>query len=225
MMSQKRQHVTIKGTKDGLVFQLDDYCAYSSLLKELQEKLSSKHYKDAEGRKTDVIVDSGNRYLVEKQKEEITNIITSGRNLIVKAFHSRVLSKEEAEQERQKSQIVTLTRMIRSGQVVKVTGDVILIGDVNPGGTIMATGNIYIMGALRGVAHAGYEGDDEAVIIASLMAPAQLKISEKMKQFHMEEDDECLMATAYLSEQITIHIGHVHELIHIRPELTNYEFK
>ena len=49
-----------------------------------------------------------------------------------------------------------MTRVISSGQVFEVPGDLLLIGDVNPDGTVRAGGNIYIMGQLKGIAHAGY---------------------------------------------------------------------
>ena len=57
-------------------------------------------------------------------------------------------------------------------------GDLLLIGDVNPGGTVIAGGNIFIMGALKGFAHAGCYGNDQAVIAASSMKPSQLRISD-----------------------------------------------
>lgn len=53
--------------------------------------------------------------------------------------------------------------------MLHVKGNLLLIGDVNPGGTVIAGGNIFVIGALRGIAHAGYYGDAEAVIAASVM--------------------------------------------------------
>ena len=68
---------------------------------------------------------------------------------------------------RQEHEIVSVTRIIRSGQVLKVPGDLLLIGDVNPGGTVMAGGNIFVMGILKGIAHAGCYGNEEAMVAAS----------------------------------------------------------
>src|SRR5699024_6098067 len=66
----------------------------------------------------------------------------------------------------------------RSGQVLRVEGDLLLIGDVNPGGKVVATGDIYIMGNLRGIAHAGINGNRKAIIAASYMKPTQLRIAD-----------------------------------------------
>jgi septum site-determining protein MinC len=55
---------------------------------------------------------------------------------------------------------------------------VVVFGDVNPGAQIIATGDIIIWGRLRGMVHAGAEGDNKAVICALDMSPNQLRIAE-----------------------------------------------
>ena len=77
---------------------------------------------------------------------------------------------------------MSVAKIIRSGQVLNVTGDLLLIGDVNPGGTVIADGNIFILGALKGIAHAGFDGNTEAVIAASVMKPSQLRISDVLNR-------------------------------------------
>ena len=50
------------------------------------------------------------------------------------------------------------------------------LGDVNPGAFLKATGSIIVLGALKGVAYAGLEGDNEAVVAAYNLLPTQLRI-------------------------------------------------
>jgi septum site-determining protein MinC len=69
-----------------------------------------------------------------------------------------------------------INRNIRSGQLVEHGGDVLIIGDVNPGAEIRAAGNIIVMGALKGIAWAGYPGNKDAVVVALKMQPQQLRI-------------------------------------------------
>jgi septum site-determining protein MinC len=71
-----------------------------------------------------------------------------------------------------------MTGIVRSGQTLDFEGHLLLLGDVNPGGTIRCTGDVYVLGALRGTVHAGAEGDEEAIIAASLMKPTQLRIAD-----------------------------------------------
>lgn len=67
---------------------------------------------------------------------------------------------------------------LRSGQRIWHSGNVLIIGDVNPGAEVVATGHVIVMGTLRGVAHAGVEGDIAAEIIAINLHPIQLRIAE-----------------------------------------------
>lgn len=66
---------------------------------------------------------------------------------------------------------------IRSGQVVEYDGNIVIIGDVNPGALIKARGNIIILGTLRGVAHAGIDGNYKAIVAAYDLQPTQLRIA------------------------------------------------
>src|SRR5699024_3918967 len=67
---------------------------------------------------------------------------------------------------------------IRSGQVVEYHGNIVIIGDVNPGALIKARGNIIILGRLRGVAHAGIDGNEDAYVAAYDLQPTQLRIGD-----------------------------------------------
>lgn len=66
---------------------------------------------------------------------------------------------------------------MRSGQKVDHQGDVVVMGDVNPGAEIYAGGNIVVMGNLRGTAHAGLSGYENAFVAALILQPTQLRIN------------------------------------------------
>ena len=69
-----------------------------------------------------------------------------------------------------------IRRTLRSGTVVRHAGDVILFGDVNPGAEVLAGGDITVLGALKGLAHAGTRGDESAFILGIEFNPTQLRI-------------------------------------------------
>jgi septum site-determining protein MinC len=75
---------------------------------------------------------------------------------------------------------VLVRRTLRSGFSVHHTGHVIVIGDVNPGGEIIAGGDVVVWGRLRGTVHAGANGDDLAVVCALDLSPTQLRIAGRM---------------------------------------------
>ncbi len=64
----------------------------------------------------------------------------------------------------------------RSGESIHYRGDVVVLGDVNPGAEIVATGDITVFGALRGLAHAGSGGLTKAAIIAYRLESPRLQI-------------------------------------------------
>jgi|BEDMetMinimDraft_2_1075160.scaffolds.fasta_scaffold37399_2 septum site-determining protein MinC len=70
-----------------------------------------------------------------------------------------------------------IRRHLRSGQRVRFAGNVVVLGDVNPGAEIQADGDIVVMGTLRGLAHAGARGDASRVIVAFRLAATQLRIA------------------------------------------------
>jgi septum site-determining protein MinC len=71
-----------------------------------------------------------------------------------------------------------IRRHLRSGQRIRFTGNVVVLGDVNPGAEIEAAGDIIVMGTLRGLAHAGAGGDAGRIIAAFRLAATQLRIAQ-----------------------------------------------
>jgi septum site-determining protein MinC len=69
-----------------------------------------------------------------------------------------------------------IRRTVRSGQVIRYTGTVVVLGDVNPGAEVIAEQDIVVWGKLRGVVHAGAGGDERAIVGALYLAPTQLRI-------------------------------------------------
>lgn len=67
---------------------------------------------------------------------------------------------------------------VRSGQQIMHQGDLIVIGDVNPGATIIAAGDIMVFGWLRGTVYAGQPQDRSRYIYALRLQPAQIKIGD-----------------------------------------------
>ncbi len=66
---------------------------------------------------------------------------------------------------------------LRGGQALHNLGNIVLIGDVNPGAELIASGDVVVFGSLRGVAHAGAQGDVSARVVALELAPTQLRIA------------------------------------------------
>jgi septum site-determining protein MinC len=77
-----------------------------------------------------------------------------------------------------------LKKRVRSGQLVRHPGHIVIIGDVNPGAQVIAGGDIIVWGKLQGTAHAGAYGNTDAVICALDLNPALLKIADLTIRSH-----------------------------------------
>lgn len=79
---------------------------------------------------------------------------------------------------------------IRSGQREEYTGSLVICGDVNAGAEVIAGGNIMILGSLRGLAHAGANGNKKALISANCIDITQIRIANLVKEVG-EKIDKC----------------------------------
>ena len=194
----KMTPVTIKGIRDGLVFILHDQCSFEEIEQDLEDKLNGSHRQLLVGPLIRVTVQTGSRKLSETEEAKIREKLSSHGNLIIQEFQStRDLQKEERPQPR------IYHGTVRSGQILEHDGDIMIIGDVNPGGQVLATGDIYVMGTLRGMAHAGCRGNEQAIIAAVFFQPTQLRIHQVIsrspdnREFRIGETE---MEFAYLRE-------------------------
>jgi septum site-determining protein MinC len=79
---------------------------------------------------------------------------------------------------------------LRSGQKEEYPGSIVICGDVNAGAEIIAGGNIMILGTLRGVAHAGANGNTMAIISANHIDVTQIRIANLVREVG-EKIDRC----------------------------------
>ena len=99
------------------------------------------------------------------------------------------LSEMELEKEKERAEteeIKFIKRTLRSGDKVTSTGDLVILGDVNPGAEVEAGGNVYVMGSLRGTVKAGI-GKSEAEIRALYFEAPRLEICNQEKIFDRKE--------------------------------------
>ncbi|TCS96497.1 septum site-determining protein MinC [Hazenella coriacea] len=195
--------VTIKGTKNGLLFFLDDSRPFSEVLNELKHKLEHNQASQIwDGPKMNVQVKLGQRRITKPEELAVRECFSIRKNLIIQEFESEGVPYLLDQQ----LGIQMLSGTVRSGQVLDFQGSLLLLGDVNPGGMVQSTGSIYIMGALRGVAHAGSQGDESAMIAASIFRPTQLRIADIISRPPDRWDEsENSMRFAYLvNNQISV---------------------
>lgn len=92
------------------------------------------------------------------------------------------------------------TGTVRSGQKISSEGHLIVQGDVNPGAELRAVGNIVVLGALMGTAHAGCHGDRSASVSAIVLLPTQIRIADVITRAPDGQPMPTKPETAYIME-------------------------
>lgn len=169
--------VNIKGTPHGLVFYFDtEQAGFSQLCAALEEKLS---------RSGDFFINA--EYIIDQASKFSNEELAILEGILNKYHIHKGKSAAHIIESNDMSELVyqpaggnslLVTHGIRSGQKFSVRGNAIVMGDINPGGEVVATGNVVVMGSCRGVLHAGAEGDENCYIIAYNMQAQQLRIAE-----------------------------------------------
>lgn len=74
---------------------------------------------------------------------------------------------------------VSVRHTLRSGSVERhLEGNILVLGDVNPGAEVVASGDVIVLGTLRGIVHAGALGDESAKVVALNLQATQLRIAQ-----------------------------------------------
>ncbi len=88
----------------------------------------------------------------------------------------RELEAERAKNELSAGNSIIHSGTLRNGSLVRYDGHVIVLGDINAGAEVVASGNIICIGKALGMVHAGSGGDERAFVFALHLAPTQIRI-------------------------------------------------
>ncbi|WP_371371527.1 septum site-determining protein MinC [Sporomusa aerivorans] len=185
-----REDVVFKGSKSGLELVINQSADFSAILEQLKEKLESAAHFFAGGSGVKVL--SWTSALTGEERGQIVDLLADYGLALREQPDSEFVPPEqfsagadtpladipvEYRQEPEGGQTLIVSRMLRSGQKIIFNGSVIIMGDVNPGAEVIASGNITVQGTCRGVAHAGVKGDRNATITADRLVAGQLRIA------------------------------------------------
>ena len=193
-----RNCVSINLKKNEIVIKLNEEATQTELVTALTKKLTElkKLYKDD---KTPIVVTG--KILKNKEIEEIQKLIKSKIEVEIDFDMPKGLGLHSIKRTFDKEIDISETKFhrgsLRSGQKIESEGSLVVIGDVNSGAEVIASDNIIILGALRGLAHAGAKGNKQAIIAAGLVDTVQIRIANVVKE--IDRDEEPMHKQAYVS--------------------------
>lgn len=125
------------------------------------------------------------KQFLENSKREEEPKKTSGKNKLLENFKLD----EFFEGDDDMDQTVFYRGTLRSGMRLESNSNIVVVGDVNPGAELYAKGNIIVMGILRGLAHAGNDGNADKIIVAWKLKAMHLRIADYITRA-LDGDDE-----------------------------------
>lgn len=185
-------NIKISQTTNEIILNVNVIADIDEILEELQAKLpklrdfyqtatipmrvTGRLFTDSEIRKVREAINS--EIPVEIKFDDISDLL--GLHAIKKTF----------EADTDISETKFIQNSLRSGHREEYPGSIVICGDVNFGAEIIAGGNIMILGALRGVAHAGANGNTMAMISANNIDVTQIRIANLVREVG-EKVDKC----------------------------------
>lgn len=193
-VTEKNKEIVLKVQEDAIQKDVID-----SLKKRMTE--IKKIYKE-DNEKTIFIT---GRVFSDEETKEVEDLIKSKLNISISFDFPRILGLHGIKKSYKKEIAVSQTKFhrgaLRSGQRIEFEGSLVILGDVNGGAEVIAGENIVVLGILRGLAHAGANGNKEAQIFASSIEAPQVRISniikERSSQTTMKRD---IKTCAYVNE-------------------------
>ena len=197
-----RSCISINLRKDNIVIKVNEEYSQEDIVYTLRKKIPDLK-KLYQGEHTPIVITG--KVLKNKEIDEIQELIKKYLDVQIKFDSPRTLGLHGIVKTYNKEIAISETKFhrgaVRSGQKLEFEGSIVIMGDVNDGAEVIAGDNIVILGALRGLAHAGAKGNVNAIIAASSIDAPQLRIANIIKEREKEEIQEDKMTYACLDEK------------------------
>ena len=192
-MSDTNSLIQIKGLRDGLLVTLSD-ASWAELRAALMEQIEARQSFFHGAR---VALDVGGQVFHVNELSELRDTLSErGVNLWAVVSESpttektsqllglatRISKPRPQEMARPPAEEVGsgaamwIGRTLRSGTRIEFAGNVVVLGDVNPGAEVVAEGNVLVWGRVRGLIHAGVSGEESAFVCGLDLSAAQIRI-------------------------------------------------
>lgn len=177
-------NIKIIQKSDEIVLNVNIIAELQEIIEELEAKLPKlrEFYKTSE-----IPIRVTGKLFTESEIDVLTKLIKSSIDVEVKFDDvSDLLGLHAIKKTFQTNTEISETKFIqnsiRSGQKEEYPGSLVICGDVNAGGEVIAGGNVMVIGSLRGVAHAGANGNMLAIISANSIDVTQIRIGNLVKE-------------------------------------------
>jgi len=173
--------VVVKGYKDGILLVLDDAKPFDELLERIRSKFadSAKFLGSAKL----ALTFSGRTLSVPEQKD-VLRVISEVSDLEIICVFDNDESTQEIMKRNVDSVISSMSNQggkffhgsVADGSHIETENSMVVIGNIEKGGSVSCGGNLVVLGCIKGSATAGTNGSREALIYASSIDAEHLQI-------------------------------------------------
>lgn len=174
--------ILMKGSLEGLKIVLDDSYKFMPVFELLEKKIKTSKAFFAGNR---ISLSLKNRVMTSDEFDYARSHLLLKYGIEIESeFPVQDLPKPEPVAVQQPTvqnhELKVITHTLRAGQIITHDGDIVILGDINPGAEVTSSGSVYIFGTLRGRLWAGSKGDRNAFVVALDFEPVQMRIADKI---------------------------------------------
>ena len=175
--------VMLKSFKNGINIKLDPEADFETIYKELIEKFnaSAKFFGKAK-----LVISFEGRELSDEEEEFLIECINDNTDITVAC----VIGQDEQQEIKYIKAANSFSEngsshggqfykgSVKAGETIETDSSLIILGDVNNGAKVSASGNIIILGTLYGHVHAGCYGDTKSFVTALDLKSTRVRIAD-----------------------------------------------
>lgn len=217
------QAAVLRGTQNGYDLVLKQSASLDQILVDLKTLLENLKVDPQAQEATLVSLDvlTEDRILTAEEKHQIEQLVGQYPRFEIHKIAANVMTIADAIQMRERENVHLLSKVIRNGQDVEMTGDVLFLGTIHEGGKLCTTGNIFSMGNVAGILQAGYPDDESKLVMGNLQTAQQIRIAEQFDIIETDEIADSAQTIAYVNDLHVLSYGNLNHLKKINPKLYN----
>ncbi|CAM3027974.1 septum site-determining protein MinC [Lactiplantibacillus plajomi] len=213
-----QQSVVLKASNDGYELVFRQAASFETIMVDLKTLLDRLQADNTTDKRISFDMDTQSRLLTAEQTQRVTQLVQRYPLFSIHKLAADVILAADAVAMIERSTVHLVNQIIRNGQVVSITGDVLFFGKIHEGGVLRATGSIFVMGEVAGILEAGYPDHNDAVIVSALATVPRVRVGELLE---LVDPDKTVAGTnvVYINDIQALDFQPLNQLKRVRPKL------
>ncbi len=167
--------VTLKGINGNVVLKIDPNAPFSDVISYMEGLVLNQRNFFSKGH---LYIDTQGRVLSSDEVSLIEKIFSD----IGVSFRINNEEKVYGAVRNDNQNVLIIDHTVRSGQLISFDGDVVILGNINPGAEVEVTKDLYVFGAIKGTVRVGRR------VVALAFQPTKLQVNGKIVDFQNVND-------------------------------------